>query len=148
MFACVARSFSQVVLGPPLDLVPCMRPLIHGLSNANAITNTVCKYKKFKTLIYFAVLMHHCWFLMLTVQMVSREDHSSLWLDTMVTRGLDVILQRVRTSVDDSIACGCACVLRTLTRHEIFAPHILKHALDDINGLKSRHGRMRVGTYF
>ena len=28
MSACLARSFSQVVLGRPLDLVPCMRTLM------------------------------------------------------------------------------------------------------------------------
>ena len=30
MFACVARSFSQVVLGLPLGLVPCRRPIIRS----------------------------------------------------------------------------------------------------------------------
>ena len=30
MFACVARSFSQVVRGLPLGLVPCRRPIIRS----------------------------------------------------------------------------------------------------------------------
>ena len=33
MFACVARSFSQVVLGFPLGLVPCRRPVYLGGRN-------------------------------------------------------------------------------------------------------------------
>ncbi|KAI0209049.1 hypothetical protein LSAT2_006265 [Lamellibrachia satsuma] len=76
-------------------------------------------------------------------QMVTSEDHAGLWLTTMVTTGLTVILQRMRMSVDDPITYGCACVLRTLARHAFFVPHILSLALDDINSLKKKHGRLR-----
>ena len=47
MFACVARSFSHVVIGLPLGLVPCMRNDNGNDNEPSAMTPTLAKISCF-----------------------------------------------------------------------------------------------------